>query len=1017
MGAMRIAFARASARAGLLASIAAVVLLLTGLGTAVIDSLAGASVGGLRDGLTATTGVGGAARWQVRMSDDPEAQADAAASVLDRVVAPHGASWTRSVQTAPVDGDGGAFGAVLLADDGVPERSQLVSGSWPDAPSARAEAEAADARPTALHAAAAARLDLAEGDVVELDDGEGSRRLLVVGTWLPVDPNATAWFGEPIIATGSVEGGAGPFLVAEASLVDLRAATVVRWTALVDPAEMTPDRAVALRAALPNVEPALRNDPAVGGDGLTALGDLHATLDRLLAGLGAVRAIAPLPVLLLAFAGFTALDRLAALLGTSRRRETVLLRARGASARRLVRDAALEVLVVGVPAAVVGAAGAEAVLAITNPAEARGWPVAALVASVVLVGALAIVAGRAWRESTRPVVRGSGDEVGRLPRVAAAGGLVVVVAAAAVSLWQFRLYGSPLVATPAGTLEVDPVAVLAPVLVLLALGLAALAIARPVGAVFERGASQGTGLVPSLPMRQLARRWGLYASASLVTILAVSGLTLAAAFAGSWNSLDRHAAALATGGDVRIEFAGRTVVAGEDPLALVDPVTGLDEVLASGPVFRGEARIGSDPAMVVAAPASALDAISPGTGSGETARALEASRSAAAPELPAGADALEVQVDVTAPAGTPGTVAVSAWVTGAGGEASRLPGGTFDVAGGGGTARIELPDAPFLGLLGFEASLSGAQGVAEVTAGVRDIAVEGDAAAAGIPPIEVGGEVVLSSTDPSGRMPVAAASGATEPVPVVLGAELASRIRAEPGDPLAFRLLTGGAEVNAVVAAVAPAIPTAGSGGVLVDLGALSRATFDAGAGVPQYTERWVATDDPASVASGVERTRSTALAASTRADASSASLIAPAIRALWAGAVGALLFALIANAALVAALSRARFGEVVVLRVLGVAPGLQARVRFAELTAAIAAATVIGVVVGAVAGFATVRELARAAVADAPATLQVGVHVDWSPWLVALVAFLGVAAAIGAGAAASVRRSASRPGLREEER
>src|SRR4029453_6160502 len=103
------------------------------------------------------------------------------------------------------------------------------------------------------------------------------------------DPNAAAWFGEPVVATGAVEGGAGPFLVGDEAMRDLPAATAVRWTALADVAAMPPEDAAGLRAVLPNVEPALRAEEAIGGDGLSALGGLGATLDRVLAGLGAVR--------------------------------------------------------------------------------------------------------------------------------------------------------------------------------------------------------------------------------------------------------------------------------------------------------------------------------------------------------------------------------------------------------------------------------------------------------------------------------------------------------------------------------------------------------------------------------------------------------------------------------------------------------------------------------------------------------------------------------------------------------
>ena len=274
----------------------------------------------------------------------------------------------------------------------------------------------------------------------------------------------------------------------------------------------------------------------------------------------------------------------------------------------------------------------------------------------------------------------------------------------------------------------------------------------------------------------------------------------------------------------------------------------------------------------------------------------------------------------------------------------------------------------------------------------------------------------LSATKPSGRIPTTAADGA-HPVPVLLGSALAASIQATRGDELAFRLLTGGADVDAVVAGVVPVLPGAGDAGILVDLGTLSRAAFDLGAGVPAATERWVATAHPDTLAGAVERDRTVALTTETRADVSSGPLIGTAVAALWASAAAALLFALIAVVALAAALGRTRFGEVVVLRVLGMPARLQARARFTESAAALSAAVVIGVLVGAVTAGATARELARAAVAGTPGSIDVAAHVDWLPWAAGLVAFLALAALIGAVAAASVRRAAERPGLREEER
>lgn len=1010
MGGARTAFARASARSGVLAGVAAVVLLLAGLGTAALDTLSGAAASGLRSGLEQATGSAGAARWQIRLAGDAGAQSAAAAAVLDRMIVPHGASWERITQALPTPATAGGepFDALLAADPAIAERATLVAGEWPGEWPGDASAPA-DAVPTAVNAAAADSLGLEPGSIVTVAEGP---TLLVVGVWEPVDPLDPRWFGDPVVTTGSADGGVGPFLVDEQTVVDSPSAAAVRWTAVVDPATMTPDEAAALRRALPEVEPALRNQDEIGSSGLAASGGLGATLARLLAGLGAVRALAPVPVLLLAFAGVAALSRLAALLGAARRGETLLLRARGASAARLARDTAVEVLAVGVPAAVIGAASAALLVGRLNP-DATGAPASALVVAVLtVVVAVLLVAGRAFADARRPVQRGSGDEQGRMPRAALAAGAVLVVVAAAISLWQFRLYGSPLVPGASGTVEVDPLAVLAPVLVLLALSLVALGLARPIGTLFERLAAARPSLVPALPMRQLARRSSLFASASLVTMLAVAGLTLAAVFAGSWQSVDRAAAALATGGEVRVSFAGRDIVRGDDPLATDDSVAALPGVTADGPVFRGEVRLGSDPATLVAAPAGGVEAIAPDTGLGAAADALAASAEGAAVPLPDGASSLEVELVVRAPGGPGGSVEVSVWLLADGGAATKLPAGAVDVAAGGGVAHLELPDATNLRLLGLEARLVDAPGAAGVQVSFGGLGVDGDT-----PSGELAGAVEtveLSAADPVAR---ASLPGGDDPLPLVLGAELADRISAEAGDAFDLRVVAGGAELEAVVAGVVPAVPTAGGNSLLADLGALERAAFDEGGGVPAFGERWIATDDPATVATTIDRGQGVTATATTRDDASSTTLVAPAITTFWLSAAGALLFALIAFRSLASALAGSRFGEIVVLRALGVAPRLQARARFAELAATVLAAIAMGALIGLATAWFTARELARATIADAPAALTAPFGFALWPWLVALAVFAVLAAVIAGLAARAVRRTASRPGLREEER
>lgn len=1011
MGAARTAFARANARIGVLAGVGAVVLLLAGLGTTVVDALTGSATSGLRTGLTAADGASGAMRWQIRVADDAEAQASGAARVLDRTIVPHGAVWERSVQTMPVpaEADDATFGAVLTADPRLPSRAELVDGTWPDDAAEVGTAPGRAPVPTAVNAAAADALGLGTGSVIALD---GGIELEVVGVWRPHDTRDPHWFGEPVVATGSTADGAGPFLVAESATAEVPAAAHVRWTATVDPAELTIEDASALRAAIPDVEPALRDQPDLGDSGLGAAGGLAETLTRLLAGIGAVRALAPVPVLLVAITGFATLWRLAALLGAARRSETLLLRARGASATRLARDGAIEVLAIGVPAAAIGAAAAEGALALVRPGDARDPLTALLIATTAVVGAVVIVAGRAFVDATRPVRRASGDEVGRAPRTAIAGGALLVVVVAALSLWQFTRYGSPLVTSASGTVEVDPLAVLAPVLVLFALALVGLGLTRPIGALLERIAAARPALVPALPMRQLARRGSLFASASLVAMLAIGGLTLAAAFAGAWQSVDEKAAALANGAELRVALPGRDTVTEPDPAAFDDPFADVPGVTVDAPVFRGEVRLGSDPATLVAASAAELERVAPGTGLSSAAPALAASGDAAGVALPDGAATLDVEVGIRAPGGTPGEIAVTAWLLSSGGAASPLAATEVAMADGGGTVALDLPNASGLRLLGLQAELVDAPGARGVQVSFGGLGLDGEP-----PSDELAGRldaVELSSTSPIGR---ASLPGGDERLPVVVGSALAARVDAEVGDPLDFRTIVAGVAVEAVVVGIVPAVPTAGGSSLLADLGALERTAFDSGSDIPQFGERWLAASDPVAAAAQIERDQRVANVSTTRQDVSTASLISPAVAALWAGAAGALLFAVIALVALTSALSTSRYGEIVVLRVLGVGPRVQARARFAELAATVAGAVVVGAVVGVVTAWFTARELARATIADAPSSLHAPFALDWWPWLAGTVGFIAVAAVVAGLAARAVRRTASRPGLREEER
>ncbi|WP_400996036.1 hypothetical protein [Agromyces sp. GXQ0307] len=1018
MSPARLLLARSRARLGVLAGSAAVSLLLTAFLATVVGVLAAAPVAGARAAVAAADGADGAVTWRMPLASDAAAagaQAEATAAVLERFVAAHGARVHRSVASDAVAVLGAsadvrpdpAAGVVLLADDDLAGRADLVEGDWPDDADARAAADEVGAVPGAMHAGATDATGLAPGSVLDLD----GVRVLVVGTWLPSEVRDPSWAGDPLVATGVVDGAIGPLLVDESALADVGAAVAVRWTATVDPAGADPDRLAALHASIPLALPALQHDDAVGTDGIVVSGGLRETLDRVLAGLGAARALAPLPVLLLGAAGLVALLRTAALLVTERRRETTLLLARGASPSSIARSAAAEALVIAAPTVLAGALAASVALAGLAPggtsAAALPWAVGAGVAVAVVT----VLAGTAWRDARRPVVRGSGDVTGRAGRAIAAGGVVLLVTLAAVALWQFRLYGSPIVRSASGGSSIDPLASLAPVLALLALAVGSLVLVGAVLRLVERWAGARPGLVPALPARQLARRAPAYASAILVLAFAAGGLALGAAVDGSWRTYDAAASAAAIGGEARIELAGRDIVdggiAGTDGLGALPPDT------IAVPVHRGEARVGSDPVGVVALPVSRLADAAPGSGTPLDVSARDALASTArGPSIDAGAVlALEVAVRVadasgvstaTDDAANPPRAALAFWLLDADGAARRIPAGEVR---SGAEARVEAiaPDLAGMTLLGVEARMAGGGGALEV-----DVRGADAASASGLD-----GTLAVSSRSPADRLVAAGASD--DVLPVVIDSGLAALVAAEPGDPIEFRLDAGGATVRAEVVDVVAVVPAVGPG-LLADLGALSSFAFASGAGVPEFGDVWLAGPDADATADAIVDAAGLAADVDARADASAVAIVAPGVTALWIGAVGAAGLAVVALAGLVAALANARAGELAVLRALGATARLQSAARRAELVGLVVTATVIGVGIGLAVAALTAPDLGRALAPGAPAGLVASLVTSWPPLAAALVLLVAGCLAIAAAAAAAVgvRARTAVPGTEE---
>ncbi|QTX03918.1 hypothetical protein [Agromyces archimandritae] len=573
--------ARAQAHAGVFAAFAVVALVVTALSGAVLGALGPSGAAAVRESFANAAPADRAARWQIRAAEDAAGQAEAAAAILDERLGAVGVPWRREVTTSAVRVDD-ANEAVFLADAAFADRARLESGSWPAPGGGSGEIEAA------VHAGALEALGVTVGEVLHPAEGPAIR---IVGAWMPLDAADPVWFGDPLAATGASGTLAGPFLVAEDALAAVPAGAYARWTALPETERLAPADLAGIREAVDSVEALFRADPAVGTDGVTATGGLSAELAALGRATAAVGALAPVPVLLLAVAGALAVQRLTALLLESRERETLLLRARGASAGWFTAHALAEALLVAVPAAAAGGGLAAAFLALAG-GDAAVLP---SVAAATVAGCAAIVAAATWIDARRPAVRDGGAASGRVRRGLAAGIAVVLAVLTGLAFLRFARTGSPV--GPGGT--IDPLAVAAPVLGLLTASVAAVLLLPPAAAALAGRASRRDGLLPVLPLRQLSRRASLHRAAVLLTVLATGGTVLAASVAGTWAGLDRADTLLQTGGEVRVDLLGDPGYAGEDEPA--DPLAGREDADRVARALVAPARAGSLPLVFVAA--------------------------------------------------------------------------------------------------------------------------------------------------------------------------------------------------------------------------------------------------------------------------------------------------------------------------------------------------------------------------------------------------------------------------------
>lgn len=628
-GSLGLFLARSLHQTGLLATIGVIVCVLTGLLAGLLGFLTLSRTTSARAALASAAPTESGYRFEVEASNDPAGQADIADRVFARELARIPAEVTTVFRSDPIaasldgvaiaDQRGTPAQLVVASGEDLVDHARLVSGQWPAASGdgqkdgAQPDDAQAGARQTidaAIHDGAAAALGLSVGDVVDVagdevtasEDGPAGGETLsirIVGTWLPQDGTDPFWFSDVQLLTGvgypTADGARlfGPLVIAgppqdtlptEAQLGARQDALhgTLQWTILPDPDRIAAGNLAGAVAAAGAIQRSLDDELSSSGR-VRVSGDLDDTATRFSRAQNAIRGVTPVGFILVALIGTITLAQVSRLLVVARRPDSALLLSRGSSRARLVGHACVEAIIV---CALGSAAGVWlAGLFVTGLTGLYGPP--GVVAGGLALSLLAVgLAVLSWVVSAFVVIatcvadairstpsgiadhsRASGLTEGRARTVVTLGSMVLALAAATLTIGQLLVYGSPIVTDAAGRESVDPLAVLAPALGLIAAALVLLALAKPLARWVERLIARTRMLQPSLSTRQLARGLSRYSAAILVIALAVGALVIASTYSGSRSLLDASSGQLRVGADERLVFSeGGPGSAGLTPL-------------------------------------------------------------------------------------------------------------------------------------------------------------------------------------------------------------------------------------------------------------------------------------------------------------------------------------------------------------------------------------------------------------------------------------------------------------------
>lgn len=932
-------------------------------------------------------GVGDEAAFQIqaRVSTDPDGQVEAADEVLAELYGDLHVRVLRSRVLPPEPVAGSTETLRVASYDDFLEHARLTEGSWGSG--------------AALPATAAQDLGVSPGDSLRVGDVD----YVVDALWEPLragDPFFTA-DAEPE-ETSSL----GALVVPESVVAAQGESAFVRWTLVPDADTLQPSELSDLAATVDRTQEALEDEPTVAPRGLLAAGDLSEVIRTASRSLDAALAVRPVAPLLVAAISLLMLVQLARLLTFERRAETALVRSRGASVGQLAWAATAEAIALTLPAAALGAVIPHLVLLEDGGVPLIGWVLSGLVAVV----AVALVVVPAVSQAKAPADRQNIDDSGRGRALAVGGSVLLVVTAAAIATWRFSQVGSGVTVDGDGDVRIDPLALVAPGLLLVAAAVVASLVFGLAARGVEVAAARRHGLGAALAARQVARRAVAFGAAVLMVAIAVGGATVAAFYARTQTEAQNRVDAMRNGATVRVDLPSADPLLPDEYVAPARTVADLGSVRAVVPVVSAPLSIGSLTGTVTGIAPDSVDDVSPAP----VVDALRPLRELGQPApvgwlLPDDTETVRLEFETAGSWQTqessPGPsleLGVSAWILGPAGTLVAAEAGPVSVPMTRGIPGPTAADSVELGLpllepgsrlVGLELHVPRldkpaalAVRVTELAAGTSSASrpLEADPTSWGV----LGNDADFALTGAGlavdggvGLGPATVRLAPTPPdaLPVVIDRFLAEAIDVREGDGVNLDLGSG-RDITAVVASVTAKLPgEAATPRVFADAGSLSLAVLGASLSVPGANQLWLSPRDDSALAEVAAVVPP--LSAIRAADARSVdTLLAPAARTLWFGAAGALLLAAIGVGSVVATLRQTRRGELVVLRSVGITARQQGRTRRRELFAVLGAGWVLGVVVGVVVVLATVPRLARSALVDAAGDL-VTLHADARTW------------------------------------